>query len=139
MGLPTSYTNATMIAYMKTIAPTVTADWDTLQEQVNDLLVLYGVASMDLVTDIKKARSLAAVVVWRRAVNECVLAHDFSADGGSYKLSQQKAALEKRLTAAEADAAAYLEEAALDAGTSDDSIIIGTMTYCDRYTPNAYE
>ena len=126
MAAPTSYTESSLISYMRTVTQAVS---DTLglntgafQEAVNDVLAAYGVSDIADATDITKLRVLAKVAAWR-TVNDWLVttAYDFSADGGSYKLSQMKEGAEKALQMAEG--------AAAEAGYTDAyAIQIGTLT-----------
>ncbi len=124
MAAPTSYTESSLISYMRSVTQAVS---DTLglnagafQEAVNDVLVVYGVDDITDATDITKLRALAKVAAWR-VVNDWLLttAYDFSADGGSYKLSQMKEGAEKALAQAEqaASQAGYLDGYAIEMGT----------------------
>lgn len=126
MAIPTAYTEIGLTAYMRSVTKAVS---DTLglnqgefQEAVNDVLTVYGVDDIADATDITKLRALAKVAAWR-TVNDLLIttAYDFSADGGSYKLSQMKEGAEKALEMA--------EQAAAEAGYSVGyAIQMGTLT-----------
>lgn len=126
MAMPTAYTESSLISYMRTITKAVSESLNLnsgdFQEAVNDVLDVYGVDDIADATDISKLRALAKVAAWR-TVNDLLIttAYDFSADGGSYKLSQMKEGAEKALELA--------EQAAAEAGYSVGyAIEIGTLT-----------
>lgn len=123
MAIPSAYTESDLAAYMRNVTKAVS---DVLglvagdfAEAVNDALSAYGVSGIADATDIAKLRMLAKVAAWR-TVNDALIttAYDFSADGGSYKLSQMKAGAEKALELAEQAAGASAAYA----------IEIGTLT-----------
>lgn len=124
MAAPTSYTESSLISYMRTVtqavSDTLNLNTGAFQEAVNDVLAAYGVSDIADVTDITKLRALAKVAAWR-TVNDWLVttAYDFSADGGSYKLSQMKEGAEKALAQAEqaASQAGYLDGYAIEMGT----------------------
>lgn len=126
MAIPTAYTEIGLTAYMrnvtKAVSDTLNLNQGEFQEAVNDVLTVYGVDDIADATDITKLRALAKVAAWR-TVNDLLIttAYDFSADGGSYKLSQMKAGAEKALELA--------EQAAAEAGYSVGyAIQMGTLT-----------
>lgn len=123
MAIPSAYTEGSLAAYMRSVTKAVSDVLNLIDsdfaEAVNDVLSAYGVSDIADATDIAKLRTLAKVSAWR-TVNDALIttAYDFSADGGSYKLSQMKAGAEKALELAEQAAGASAAYA----------IEIGTLT-----------
>jgi hypothetical protein len=81
---------------------------------------LYGVATEALATDTTKLHALADVAVWRQAVADTNLDHDFSADGASYHRSQANNAARKSLSDAMDAAIAYLPAYQITVHAGDD-------------------
>lgn len=124
MAVPTAYTENELRSYMlsttKAVSEVVGLRVTDFVDGSTDVLLMYGVSAIVDATDIAKLRALAKVVAWR-TVNDYLVAtaYDFSADGGSYKLSQMKASAEKALELAEQAAiqAGYISGYAIEMGT----------------------
>lgn len=121
MALPTSYTDATIKAYMVTylgaLATALGLTSASFDEAANDLLLAYGVSDFALATDVVKLRALAKVAAVRHAQTVVATWYDFSADGASFSRSQVQSALAKMLVTAEGDAMTYGPAYAISAGS----------------------
>ena len=116
MTTPTSYTEATLAAYMHATLGDVAsalgwaAGTASYGEAVNETLIAYGAADIATVSGtegIAKLRALARVESWRQVASYTAGAFDFSADGATYNRSQIHAQAVKALALAEADAMRY--------------------------------
>ena len=71
MAIPSSYTDLTLAQYMLSALEGVASafEWNTgsFPEQINDVLLANGTASVSAATDIPKLRTLAAYYAWRKA------------------------------------------------------------------------
>jgi hypothetical protein len=71
MAIPTAYTDLTLAQYMMDALEGVASalEWSTasFSEQIHDVLLAYGAASVPTATDIPKLRTLAAYYAWRKA------------------------------------------------------------------------
>lgn len=111
MTYPTSYTQSTMSAYLQVILDQVALAVDIsssrLTEMTDDVLSMYGETDYANVTNIAKVRAIAQVVAWKHAMELTSVSYNFSADGGSYNLSQMHEMCEKNYKAALSDARTY--------------------------------
>lgn len=128
MAIPTSYTDDELKAYMlgtlEGVGPSSAWAITAFDEQLNDVLIDYGVTAIASATDITKLRVIARVHAWRKLSRAVAGDVDFSADGGTYKQSQLHDMIADELEKAEADAAVYAVSAV-------DTIVIGSMQYGD--------
>jgi len=132
MSIPTSYTNATLIEYMRYLIQGSGAEIEDFSELISDTLIAYGTDSVSKATDIPKLRAIAAFVCWSRVVSLLAGVYDFTADGGSYKRSQMASNAQKELSKARALADQYMSEDV----PSENDVAIGTMAHVDEYTPD---
>ena len=136
MAVPTSYTEATLKAYMHTAlgavatALGITVAAGSYDEAVNETLIAYGVSDVTSATNMRKVRSLARREAWRTAQASAAGRFDFSADGASYSRSQMHSMIATALATAESDAAQYDAAGAY-------TVTIGRIEYEDPYqAPN---
>jgi hypothetical protein len=132
MAIPTSYTEATLKAFMHAeLREVATAlGWTVVagsyDEPLIETLLAYGVSDIVAATDIRKLRALARREVWRAVASATAGDHDFSAEGASYSRSQIHAQALAMLTRAESDAGRY------DAGGGY-AVTISKTHYADPY------
>lgn len=116
MTTPTSYTEATLAAYMHATLGDVAsalgwaAGTASYGEAVNETALAYGVDDITTIAgrdNIARLRALARVESWRQVMSYTAGNFDFSADGASYDRSQIHAQAVKALALAEADAMKY--------------------------------
>lgn len=111
MTYPTSYSESTMSAYLLVILDKLNEldliSSSRLIEMTDDVLSMYGETDYANVTDIPKARAIAKVVAWRHAIEVTSMSYNFSADGGSYSLSQMHDMSLKNYKLSLSDALAY--------------------------------
>lgn len=116
MTTPTSYTEATLAAYMHaTLGDVASAlGWASgtasYGEAVNETALAYGVDDITTITgreNIARLRALARAESWRQVMAYTAGDFDFSADGASYNRSQVHAQAKAALQLAEADAMRY--------------------------------
>ena len=121
MTVPTSYTEASLAAYMfeslGRIAETLSLDETNMLESVHDISLVCGVSDIADVTDVIKIRALARVAALQVAQTTAATYYDFGADGGDYKRSQVMAQISILLTNAETAAFAYAPNYGLEIGT----------------------
>lgn len=114
MAPPTSYTEASLAAWMKAEIRDVATllNWTSTTpgdyaQAVNRTLRAYGVSDIASATDMEKLEALALREVWKAAVSALTAAHDYEADGGDYKLNQALQAAERMLARATREASVY--------------------------------
>jgi hypothetical protein len=97
VALPTSYTEATLKAYLHAEIYDVAGalGWSvsggSYDEAVNDALYLAGLSSIESATSavaVYQLRKLGLLAVWRRVVAAVAADYNFSADGSSFSRSQ---------------------------------------------------
>lgn len=113
MTAPTSYTEATLAAYMHaTLGDVASAlGWASgtasYGNAVDEALLAYGATDIATITGtegIAKLRALARAESWRQVAAYTAADFDFTADGATYNRSQIHAQAVKALAQAEADA-----------------------------------
>lgn len=106
MSAPTVYTEKTLGDFMHQELGKVAgvlgyavgvADAGSYAEAVNESLLSYGVATIDLATDTRKLRALARVEAWKKACDDLAGMYRFSADGASYNREQMFKQAESKL------------------------------------------
>jgi len=94
MPAPNIYTEKTLADFMNAELGKVATvlvyvvgalDAGSYQEAVNESLLRYGAATVNLATDIMKIRALARVEAWRKAVNDLSTNYRFSSPDGSFE------------------------------------------------------
>jgi hypothetical protein len=111
---PASYTEATLATYMHTVLGNTAAElgWSapaSYSEAINETLLSYGAATIDLATNVRKLRALARVEAWRLVVQQTAAEHDYSPGSGTvgFRRGQIQAQALAALAMAERDAAEY--------------------------------
>lgn len=113
MSVPTSYTEATLKAFMHSVAggnATImgwTVDGGSYDEAVNSALMAFGettIGNITGLTNIVKLRAFAVVELWRMGINQCSVAPDGSADGRSVSRGSQRESLKDKLDMALSEA-----------------------------------
>ena len=116
MTVPSSYTEATLKAYMhKTLGKVAqllefSVDFGSYDEAVNQALLDYGTDDITTISgadNIIKIRALAKVQAWQLAFDNAAALMGFTADGGTYNRNQIHAMIEKNLEAANTAALRY--------------------------------
>lgn len=117
-----SYTPSTLATFMVTelsatgVALSLTDGSDAIDEAVNEVAAVLGVAIADETNDLK-LRAIARWQAWLTAEAAATGQYDLSSEGDSFKRSQMFANIQSRLARAEAAASVYSEVAAVLAGS----------------------
>jgi len=141
MPAPSSYSESTIRDYMyavtKGTATVVGWTANNFVEPVNDLLIAYGVSTINDATDIPKLRALARIEAWRAMVSATSGEFDYSSDSGQtalhYKRSQLHEQAKLALASAQADSTAAGYTSSTD---TSHSIQFGQLIYSDPYAPD---
>lgn len=122
MALPTSYTEATLGAFIHAdLGPVATTlGWSvaggSYAEIINEALIIGNATSVaDL--SVAKARALVRVAAWRVVAQHTAGDYKFSADGASYDRQQMHAHAVAQAARCEADAADYMPVALIGSDT----------------------
>lgn len=113
MAAPTSYTEATLKAYLNTALGAVagvlgwTVDAGDYDEIVNETLLVYDVTDIANATEIRKLRTLGRRELWRAVMTELATDYDYEVRGDSAKRSQAYAHAKAQFELADADARLY--------------------------------
>lgn len=97
MSAPAVYTEKTLADFMHVelgklatvlgYAPGA-GDAGSYAEAVNESILRYGVATIDLATDIRKLRGLARLEAWKKAVDDLAAHYTFQSDGNTFDREQ---------------------------------------------------
>ena len=133
MAAPTSYTEATLKAYMHSVLGAVATSlgWSvagsSYDEAVNEAIIGYGVTDIANATTIQKLRALARREVWRAVMAEVSGDYDHSIGGMSVKRSQAYEQAEKQFRLAQSDCMAL--------GADGWEMAVDAVEYNDPYKP----
>ena len=138
MAIPSSYTDLTLAQYMLSALEGVASafEWNTgsFPEQINDVLLAYGTASVSAATDIPKLRTLAAYYAWRKAYYagsvKCFNNSISITAGGTDRRDQNQIWLHIQAAYKEAEAAASIYLAGIAGGQASGNVAtIGRVVF----------
>jgi len=144
MPAPSSYSESMIRDYMysttKGVVDVINWTANDFVEPVNDLLIAYGVDTINDATDIAKLRAMAKIEAWRAMVSATSGEFDYSSDSGQtalhYKRSQLHEQAKAALTLAQGDAVTAGHVSSSD---TSHSIQFGQLIYSDPYAPDEVE
>jgi hypothetical protein len=126
MTVPTAYTASQLQAFMLrttgnlgTVLSLTTIDFE---DAVTDVLLGYGVNTIESASDIAKLRALAKVEAWKVAKAKAAGRTDFDADGASFTRSQLIEQAQSNLEMAE-------QEAMVHGGLAGYAVTTAVFTY----------